>query len=87
MLTQPYSRLLPGCTTYMGASTQCCPKAGDIVSVGLQDDWRIGVRRLIPYKEFGLEIFIFNQSEWMRRFEMTFLERRQRWHKHVEGAG
>jgi hypothetical protein len=24
------NRLLPGCTTYMGASSTCCPKAGDI---------------------------------------------------------
>lgn len=58
-----------------------------IVSVGLQDDGRTGVRRLVPYDEFGLEIFVFNQSEWTRRFEVTFLERRRRRHEHAEGKG
>jgi hypothetical protein len=26
------NRLLPGCTTYMGTSSRCCPKAGDMHS-------------------------------------------------------
>lgn len=53
-----------------------------IVSVGLQDHAGAGIRGLVPYDEFALDIFIFNQSAWTRRFEVTFLERRRRRHGH-----
>jgi hypothetical protein len=56
-----------------------------IVSVGLQDDGGITIRRLVPYDEFALEIFVFNRGERTRRFEVTFLERRRR--RHGDAAG
>ena len=49
-----------------------------VVSVGLQNDAGADIRGLVPYDEFALDIFIFNQSAWTRRFEVTFLERRRR---------
>ena len=58
-----------------------------IVSVGLQHSGEVEVRGLVPYTEFALEIFVYNQSEWMRRFELTFLERRRRRQGHTEGQG
>jgi hypothetical protein len=58
-----------------------------IVSVGLQNDAGAEIRGLVPYDEFALEIFIFNQSPWTRRFEVTFLERRRRRQGHTEGQG
>jgi hypothetical protein len=58
-----------------------------IVSVGLQDDAGAAIRGLVPYDEFALDIFIFNQSMWTRRFEVTFLERRRRRQGHTEGQG
>ena len=56
-----------------------------IISVGLQGDVGTGARRLVPYDQFALDIFVFNQSAWTRRFEVTFLERRRRRHGHMEG--
>ena len=53
-----------------------------IVSVGLQDHAGADIRGLVPYDEFALDIFIFNQTAWTRRFEVTFLERRRRRHGH-----
>jgi hypothetical protein len=58
-----------------------------IVSVGLQNDAGTAIRGLVPYDEFALDIFIFNQSMWTRRFELTFFERRRRRHGHTEGRG
>lgn len=58
-----------------------------IVSVGLQLDRGVEIRGLVPYNEFALEIFVYNQSEWIRRFEVTFLERRRRRQGHTEGQG
>ena len=58
-----------------------------IVSVGLQNHDGADVRGLVPYDEFALDIFIFNQSTWTRRFEVTFLERRRRRQGHMEGRG
>ncbi len=58
-----------------------------IVSVGLQHDRGVEIRGLVPYDEFALEIFVYNQSEWIRRFEVTFLERRRRRQGHTEGQG
>jgi hypothetical protein len=58
-----------------------------IVSVGLQHERGVEIRGLVPYDEFALEIFVYNQSEWIRRFEVTFLERRRRGRGHTEGQG
>jgi hypothetical protein len=56
-----------------------------VVSVGLQDGTGTWTGRLIPYDEFVLDIFVFNQSAWTRRFEVSFLERRRRRHGQTEG--
>jgi hypothetical protein len=58
-----------------------------IVSVGLQNHAGAEIKGLVPYDEFALDIFIFNQSTWTRRFEATFLERRRRRQGHTEGRG
>jgi hypothetical protein len=58
-----------------------------IVSVGLQNHAGADIRGLVPYDEFALDIFIFNQSAWTRRFEVMFLERRRRRQGHMEGRG
>lgn len=58
-----------------------------IVSVGLQNNAGADIKGLVPYDEFALNIFIFNQSAWTRRFEVTFLERRRRRQGHTEGRG
>jgi hypothetical protein len=58
-----------------------------VVSVGLQNDVGTDIRGLVPYDEFSLDIFIFNQSAWTRRFEVTFLERRRRRQGYTEGRG
>jgi len=58
-----------------------------IVSVGIQNDERADIRGLVPYDEFALDIFIFNQSAWTRRFEVTFLEQRRRRQGNMEGRG
>jgi hypothetical protein len=58
-----------------------------IVSLGLQNNAGAEIRGLVPYDEFALEIFIFNQSTWTRRFEVTFLDRRRRRQGHTEGRG
>jgi len=57
------------------------------VSVGLQHDRGVEIRGLVPYNEFAIEIFVYNQSEWIRRFEVSFLERRRRRQGHTEGQG
>jgi hypothetical protein len=57
-----------------------------VVSVGLQDHAGADIRGLVPYDEFALDIFVFNQSAWTRRFEVSFLERRRRRHGHTEVA-
>lgn len=58
-----------------------------IASVGLQNHAGADIIGLVPYDEFALDIFIFNQSAWTRRFEVTFLERRRRRQGHTEGRG
>ena len=57
------------------------------MSVGLQNDAGGEIRGLVPYDEFALDIFIFNQSAWTRRFEVTFLEQGQRRQGHMEERG
>jgi len=63
------------------------PRDCIIVSVGLQNHAGADIRGLVPFDEFALDIFIFNQSAWTRRFEVTFLERRRRRQGHTEGQG
>ncbi|KAI0284514.1 TRAPP trafficking subunit Trs65-domain-containing protein [Russula brevipes] len=63
-----------------------------VVSVGLQNDagtgTGTGTRKLVPYDEFVLDIFIYNQSAWTRRFELTVQERRRKRHeKYSAGQG
>lgn len=56
-----------------------------VVSVGLHGDRGSGTRVLMPNDEFALDIFVFNQSAWTRRFEVSFLERRRRRQDHARG--
>ena len=58
-----------------------------VVSVGLRNDTGAQKRGLVPYDEFALDIFIFNQSSWTRRFEVSFLERRRRRQGYADGRG
>jgi hypothetical protein len=58
-----------------------------VVSVELRNHAGADIRGLVPYDEFVLDIFIFNQSAWTRRFEVTFLERRRRRQGHTEVQG
>jgi hypothetical protein len=44
-----------------------------------------GSRRLVPRDEFALDVFVFNQSVWTRRFEVSVWERRRR--RQVYGTG
>jgi len=81
------SSLVPSPLALMPSSTIPPQRERIIVSVGLQDDGGMGIQRLVPYDEFALEIFVFNQSDWTRRFEVTFLERRRRRHGYAEGQG
>ena len=50
------------------------------MSVGFQDGTGAWTGRLMPYDEFVLDIFVFNQTAQTRRFEVTYLERRRRRH-------
>ena len=56
-----------------------------VVSVGLHGDKGSGAKVLMPHDEFALDIFVFNQSAWTRRFEVSFLERRRRRQGHTRG--
>ena len=58
-----------------------------VVSIGLWNEAGPEKRGLVPYDEFALDIFIFNQSSWTRRFEVSFLERRRRRQGHADGRG
>ncbi|KAH9953511.1 TRAPP trafficking subunit Trs65-domain-containing protein [Lactifluus volemus] len=58
-----------------------------IVSVGLHGHIGTSLRRLVPHDEFMLDIFVFNQSPWTRRFEVSFFERRRRRQGHARGRG
>ncbi|KAF9241868.1 TRAPP trafficking subunit Trs65-domain-containing protein [Melanogaster broomeanus] len=58
-----------------------------VVSVGLlpaesggNNDDRIGQRKIYPSDEFTLDIFVYNQSSWTRRFEVSYpdADRRRR---------
>ncbi|KAH9007973.1 TRAPP trafficking subunit Trs65-domain-containing protein [Lactarius hengduanensis] len=49
-----------------------------VVSVGMHGGADGGARRLVPHDEFALDVFVFNQSAWTRRFEVSVWERRRR---------
>lgn len=56
-----------------------------VVSVGLLpidsgDSYPFGQRKLYPSDQFTLDIFVYNQSSWTRRFEVSYpnADRRQR---------
>ncbi|KAI9571173.1 TRAPP trafficking subunit Trs65-domain-containing protein [Boletus coccyginus] len=56
-----------------------------VVSVGLLpadsgDSYPIGQRKIYPSEQFTLDIFVYNQSSWTRRFEVSYpnTDRRQR---------
>ncbi|KAI0820229.1 TRAPP trafficking subunit Trs65-domain-containing protein [Trametes gibbosa] len=59
-----------------------------VVSVGLlspaprQPKAHAGAGRLFPLDKFTLDIFVFNQSSWTRRFEVSFPEERRRRRMH-----
>ena len=46
----------------------------------------MGTTRIYPLHTFTLDIFVFNQSNWTRRFEVSYPDRRRR-RKQDEGAG
>ena len=58
-----------------------------VVSVGMHGDGDTGARRLVPHDEFVLDVFVFNQSAWTRRFEVSVWERRRRRQGYAHGAG
>jgi hypothetical protein len=58
-----------------------------VVSVGMHGGADAGARRLVPHDEFVLDVFVFNQSAWTRRFEVSVWERRRRRHGHAHGTG
>lgn len=56
-----------------------------VVSVGLldaesDDSYPFGQRKIYPSDQFTLDIFVYNQSSWTRRFEVSYpnVDRRQR---------
>ncbi|KAI0074410.1 hypothetical protein K474DRAFT_1647966 [Panus rudis PR-1116 ss-1] len=68
-------------------------KAGDqdegepiIVSVGLLPvrNGRYGTGKIFPLDQFTLDIFVFNQSSWTRRFEVSYPDRRKRRREQVQ---
>ncbi|KAI9437616.1 TRAPP trafficking subunit Trs65-domain-containing protein [Lactarius indigo] len=58
-----------------------------VVSVGMHGAVDAGARRLVPHDEFALDVFVFNQSAWTRRFEVSVWERRRRRQGLALGAG
>jgi hypothetical protein len=58
-----------------------------VVSVGMYGGADAGSRRLVPRDEFALDVFVFNQSVWTRRFEVSVWERRRRRQGHGVGGG
>ena len=54
-----------------------------VVSVGMHG----GAHRLVPRDEFALDVFVFNQSVWTRRFEVSVWERRRGRQGHGAGGG
>ena len=61
-----------------------------VVSVGMHGGAGAGAgagaRRLVPHDEFALDVFVFNQSVWTRRFEVSVWERRRRRQGYAHGA-
>ena len=58
-----------------------------VVSIGMHGGADAGARRLVPHDEFALDVFVFNQSVWTRRFEVSVWERRRRRQGYAHGAG
>ncbi|KAH9171162.1 hypothetical protein EDB89DRAFT_1907177 [Lactarius sanguifluus] len=58
-----------------------------VVSVGMHGGADGGARRLVPHDEFALDVFVFNQSAWTRRFEVSVWERRRRRQGLAHGVG
>jgi hypothetical protein len=58
-----------------------------VVSVGIHGLAGTRAERLVPHDQFTLDVFVFNQSAWTRRFEVSFLERRRRGQVHARGQG
>ncbi|KAH8996441.1 TRAPP trafficking subunit Trs65-domain-containing protein [Lactarius hatsudake] len=58
-----------------------------VVSVGMHGGADGGARRLVPHDEFALDVFVFNQSAWTRRFEVSVWERRRRRQGLAYGVG
>lgn len=74
----------------MLSQLQSAEESGEaiVVSVGLlpladggrrdRDEVVLGPGKIYPLDHFTLDIFVFNQSEWTRRFEVTCPDRRRR---------
>ncbi|KAI9465379.1 TRAPP trafficking subunit Trs65-domain-containing protein [Lactarius psammicola] len=58
-----------------------------VVSIGMHGGGNTGARRLVPHDEFALDVFVFNQSAWTRRLEVSVWERRRRRQGLSHGAG
>ncbi|KAI9448837.1 TRAPP trafficking subunit Trs65-domain-containing protein [Lactarius psammicola] len=58
-----------------------------VVSIGMHGGGNTGARRLVPHDEFALDVFVFNQSAWTRRLEVSVWERRRRRQGLPHGAG
>ncbi len=53
-----------------------------VVSVGIlplsrHKNQPYGVGKIYPLDQFTLDIFVFNQSSWTRRFEVSYPDRRK----------
>jgi hypothetical protein len=57
-----------------------------VVSVGMHGGADAGSRLLVPRDEFALDVFVFNQSVWTRRFEVSVWERRRKRQGHGTGG-
>ncbi|KIM69690.1 hypothetical protein SCLCIDRAFT_720501 [Scleroderma citrinum Foug A] len=72
------SNLAPAPLGKSGAAQETVPSIAEpiVVSVGLKhnDDSneKIGQRKIYPSDVFALDIFVFNQSSWTRRFEVCY---------------
>lgn len=84
----PSPSLAPGPSASPSPSASAVPERERIVvSVGMHGGADAATRRLVPHDEFALDVFVFNQSAWTRRFEVSVWERRRRRQGHAHGAG
>jgi hypothetical protein len=83
----PSSAPSPSLAYGPSASASAVPERERIVvSVGMHGGADAGARRLVPHDEFALDVFVFNQSVWTRRFEVSVWERRRRRQGYAHGA-